>query len=94
MRTLYHPEGHLSVWGIKCKFKQFREEEVEQAIKDGWFKSPVDFEEAKADTNDDGNVDFEEAKAYAVKHNLDISGLHWKKAVSLVKDHINGNSKD
>lgn len=89
MRTLYHPDGFSKVWGITCKFKSFYSDEVEQALKDGWFMSPIDFE--SSDNDGDGELDYDEAKAYAAENNIDIKGMHWKKAVKLVQDHINEN---
>lgn len=89
MRTLYHPDGNHFVWGIKCKFRSFDFDEIEDALKDGWFMSPMDFE--SSDNDGDGDLDYDEAKAYAAKHGVDIEGLHWKKAVKKVQEHINGN---
>lgn len=43
MRTLYHPDGHADVWGVTCKFKSFEIDEVQEALKAGWFESPLDF---------------------------------------------------
>jgi hypothetical protein len=41
---MYQPGDDQVIWNIKCNVKTFRDEEVEQAIADGWFASPEDFE--------------------------------------------------
>lgn len=87
MQTLYHPEGISEVWGVTCKFKTFNSDEIEQALKDGWFESPLDF----ADKNGDGEIDIEEARAYAEENDLDVEGLHWKKVIKAVQEHMNDN---
>lgn len=89
MRTLYHPDGNKSVWGVKCKFKSFDADQVDQALSDGWFMSPLDFE--SGDSNGDGELDIDEARDYCKEHNLETKGLHWKKVIKLAQDHINDN---
>ena len=41
---LYHPDGKQTVWKIKCKTVVVDESKVESYLKDGWFKSPLDFD--------------------------------------------------
>lgn len=89
MRTLYHPEGQHDVWGIKCKFKSFDVDKIDQALKDGWFMSPLDFE--SGDSDGDGELELNEAKAYCKENGLETKGLHWKQIIKLAQDHINDN---
>lgn len=50
MITIYHPEGSADVWGIKCKFLKVDEKKAELLLKQGWFKSPLDFNKPKPKT--------------------------------------------
>lgn len=48
---IYHPIGTKEIWGITCTAQTFEREEAEALLKrrgkEKWYKSPLDFPEAK-----------------------------------------------
>jgi len=44
MRKLYRPGDTTTVWGISCDFSDFGDDEVETALKAGWYANPLDFD--------------------------------------------------
>lgn len=44
MRKLYKPGTMTTVWGIDCDFKDFASDEVDSALVNGWFISPLVFD--------------------------------------------------
>ncbi len=47
---LYHPDGKKKIWGINCKTIIVDESNAEYYLKDGWYKSPLDFNKPKKAT--------------------------------------------
>lgn len=75
------------VWGYDVDLLVVEDDDLDDALADGWVRSP-ELTAKAADTNGDGEVSIEEAKAYLDSIGEDYSGLHWKKVVALAKEKM------
>ena len=45
MKTmLYKPEGKEVIWGIKCTSCTVDSDDVDELLKQGWYKTPLNFD--------------------------------------------------
>ena len=82
---LYRAGTQESVWGYDVDLLVVEDDDLEDALADGWVRSP-ELTVKLADANGDGELSVEEAKAYLDSVGEDYSGLHWKRVVALAKE--------
>lgn len=87
---LYRAGTQENVWGYDVDLLVVEDGDLDDAVADGWVRSPeltvATYNDA--DINGDGELSLDEAKAYLDSTGEDYSGLHWKKVVALAKEKM------